>query len=1184
MNRRLCIGWLTAFFVVWSTITLAQTTTTLTGIVADAVTGKPMPFANVYLNSSTRGTLTNGEGQYSLPAVRLGTVEVVASFVGYQPQRQRLRLYNTEPKRTNFRLTPTDQTLATVVVRGNMKRWQRHLQQFKRQLFGDPFGGQCEILNPDVLSFKEERGHLTATATEPLAFVNHALGYKLWYDLLHFDGTSQKVYYAGTARFEETTPKDNKEEKKFQRNRIIAYRGSVRHLMATLVDSTYEREGFMVYQENMVRPIARTKDNRTTLYGSVNRRLLPLPIKRMILPGQLPHERRLVSSLPLVVFYTGAVSNYSPYSDAHYAYSQFRLPTNQIQFTVDGTITMPEGMEIQGTLADDRLSTMLPADWQPTKTEDGLITGAPVALVGKLKWPDDRLVRITTKFTDVFKDLAPVVFVHTDKPFYTTGDTVWLSAYLLDAATNRRQIGETAMHIDLLTPSGKSVQHQWLYVTDGRATASLRLSDSLRTGTYRLRAYTDEDDGQHRPAFERNIAVYNLLRPVPDAPADSAEKPLDVQLLPEGGHWVPGVPAKIGIKVLTPDGQGVAVSGRIITNTGGVVAAFQTTPFGIGSVSLTATAETNYYAEINHNGQRQPVPLPPVDAEGMTLAIDALSDTTRLLLTINDKSRISTDSVYVLIQQQGRLVEQYKILLQDRMAQVSLPLAALPAGINQVTLFDVSSRPRAERLVFAPMQFEPVRVVMDLNKTRFKPRERASLSINLNDEGQPAVGILSASITDADQVPDDTAAATFQTHLLLTGELSGRVEHPNFYLKDNAPETRRALDDLLLTQGWRRVSGTPDTELLGGVSLMGRVLNAKNQPIANAQFIVASTAREQSYVRSAGTNERGRFRLAGLVVADTIQLMTQLADHQLKDLPAKEAHYVLEGPGASWQPDSASYPIRWADFRAQLDAARIRQEADAERYRDKTVKLLKEVIVRARKPDDRPGDIQRSSLHNGADATLLFDEKSPRFANLYEMIRGRLSGVSVTQLTDLTKSVNGGYQVIIRGVGTLKSSPQALFLVDGMPIQDPDGTALLSFSPGDIERVEVLKNAGTAGIYGIRGGNGVIAFYTRRFRPDKPKNEEKKGMIPLQVIGYSSVQREFYIPRYEAESTEQSIANTRIDRRDVLYWKPIIQTDSQGHTQLLFPLSDVVKRVRVTVQGITNEGRPVVGVATIQVQ
>ena len=90
-------------------------------------------------------------------------------------------------------------------------------------------------------------------------------------------------------------------------------------------------------------------------------------------------------------------------------------------------------------------------------------------------------------------------------------------------------------------------------------------------------------------------------------------------------------------------------------------------------------------------------------------------------------------------------------------------------------------------------------------------------------------------------------------------------------------------------------------------------------------------------------------------------------------------------------------------------------------------------------------------------------------------------------------------------------------------------------------------------------------------------------MTALQLIGYPSVQREFYVPRYDTESQPVAL-NDRIDRRDVLYWKPLMQTDGQGHSQVQFPLSDVVRTLRVTVQGISMDGRPVVGVKLIKVQ
>ncbi|MCF0042037.1 carboxypeptidase regulatory-like domain-containing protein [Dyadobacter fanqingshengii] len=1161
-----------------------QTTARLTGFVTDAATGKPMQFANVYVNGSTQGAVTDDKGAYALAAIPLGSVEIVASFVGYEPATQKIRFENTSPQKANFQLKVSEQMLDAVTVRGNSKRSEKHLRQFKKQLFGEPFGGQCLLVNSEVLNFKEDKGHLYAKANEPLIIDNQALGYRLIYDLQHFDAASSgKVYSAGTARFEELKPENERQADRFRRNRLIAYNGSTRHLMASLIDNTFEQAGFLVYQEDATKPIS--VERRTiTLAAAIGeyKRLVPIQVSKLIQPGRLSTERRLVSPAKLIVFYTKASSGFSPYPDARYAYTEMKLPSGQMQMTVDGIITMPEGMEAEGSMGDDRLSTMLPADWKPQVSGMEPLTTGPLASLGKLAPSDTSLGSISAAFNERFKLLAPALFVHIDKPFYATGDRLWMSTYLLDAVSHQRAGGATAMHVDLLTSTGKLVQHQWVRIADGRGQGNFRLSDTLTTGTYRLRAYTDEDDAQRRPAFERSVAIYNLFRNDALKHSDSVAQQLDIQILPEGGRWISGLPARLGIKIVAPNGHGLSLEGRIVDDLGAEIVRFKTNQQGMTSVVIEPKAQRTYYADVSYNNQLQHVPLPKHEHEGLLLSADAISDTTRLALTIRSTNQTAADSVYILVQQRGLIVDQRKIFLQNGLAKISLPMMGWLPGLAQVTLYNAAAKPQAERLFFVPELVAPVRVTLKFNKTKYQPREQAIISVNLNDNGSPASAALSASITDASKVPEDTADANMPAHLLLTGELRGHVENPNQYIMNHSAETRKALDDLLLTQGWRRVSGTPEADSLGGVSLSGRILNLKNQPIPDAQIVVATTGPGQSFVKSAGADEQGRFRMAGMAIADTVKLMVQIAGRNSKKMSAKEAFLVQDRPGKLWEFGKMTAAPNWPMLQAELKAARIRQEASNDLYRDKAAKQLNEVTVRAQKYNERPDDIQMRSLHNEADAVVIFDEKSPVYANLYEMIRGRFAGVTV-QRTAPAPQKPPGYMVTVRGATSYKSGTQPLFLIDGVTVHDPDGTALMYFSPRDFERVEVLKNAGTAGIYGVRGGNGVIAFYSKGARSMQVSAKPGEGMTPIEFIGYPSVQREFYVPRYDAEVTASTISGP-VDDRDVLYWKPMIQTDSQGNSQLRFPLSDVVRTLRVVIQGITADGRPVHGVQLVQIQ
>jgi hypothetical protein len=277
-----------------------------------------MPYANVYVNGSTRGAITDEKGAYTLAGIPLGTVQIAASFVGYQSATQTILFDNTTPQKANFQLKPSEQTLDAVTVKGNPKQWERHLRQFKNQLFGEPLGGQCVLVNSEVLNFKEDNGHLYATATEPLVIDNQALGYRLIYALQHFDGnTSGDVYYAGTARFEELNPENERQASRFQRNRLMAYKGSTRHLMASLIDNTLEQAGFLVYQDDVTKPISLERRSITLAVAvSDDKRLIPVKPSTLIQPGRLATERRLVSSLKLVAFYTNATSGFPPYPDA----------------------------------------------------------------------------------------------------------------------------------------------------------------------------------------------------------------------------------------------------------------------------------------------------------------------------------------------------------------------------------------------------------------------------------------------------------------------------------------------------------------------------------------------------------------------------------------------------------------------------------------------------------------------------------------------------------------------------------------------------------------------------------------------------------------------------------------------------------------------------------------------------
>ncbi|UJH89879.1 SusC/RagA family TonB-linked outer membrane protein [Antarcticibacterium sp. 1MA-6-2] len=110
-------------------------------------------------------------------------------------------------------------------------------------------------------------------------------------------------------------------------------------------------------------------------------------------------------------------------------------------------------------------------------------------------------------------------------------------------------------------------------------------------------------------------------------------------------------------------------------------------------------------------------------------------------------------------------------------------------------------------------------------------------------------------------------------------------------------------------------------------------------------------------------------------------------------------------------------------------------------------------------------------------------------ANMQSALVGKAAGVQITQING---KVEGGVKMRVRGVASISSSLEPLYVVDGMPlINDDESTSeapinpLISINPNDIESIEILKDASSAAIYGARGTNGVVLITTKQGRAGK---------------------------------------------------------------------------------------------------
>ncbi|OGX87538.1 TonB-dependent receptor plug domain-containing protein [Hymenobacter glacialis] len=775
------------------------------------------------------------------------------------------------------------------------------------------------------------------------------------------------------------------------------------------------------------------------------------------------------------------------------------------------------------------------------------------------------------------------VYLHLDRPVYATGETIWFSAYVVDASLHRLDSLSQVLHVDLVSAERRVVARRTLRLQGGRASGDLSIADSLAAGVYELRAYTNwmRNAGESFVYSRRlNIWLASPLGPQEattataagskaKAPGGASAKP-DVQFFPEGGYLVEGLPAMVACKATDASGRGIAVRGQIVNAQNAVVAAYTTRHAGMGRFNFVPGAGQKYRARFTlPDGGTAEYPLPAVQASGYTLHVVESDES--FLVEARYRGTAASGPVQLLTQVRG--VVAYpgpRTPTAEAPAVWRMPKKNYPTGIVHFTLFDAQGAPRCERLAFAQNASADLRVTVTPDKASYGPHAPVQLKVRVADAaGQPVAANLSVAVSDATLSALAPNAETVVSNLLLTSDLVGHVENPGYYFREPSAATSQALDDLLLTQGWRRFVWK---EVLAGqapavrflpeqdISLTGQIVSQNgNQPIANSQLTFLQV-RPAKTVATATTDAQGRFTFTGFAVRDTAVITLQARRAQ------GGSNVIIrpdEGPAPGTQPlpPLPALSAAPAGVAAFVRRSRQAQATDLELHPEKALRniQLSNVSVTAKRvavPRDDPRRLYGATAGTVVDVASMPQAQSG--LSVLQLLQGRVAGLSVTGNPP-------NMSVSIRGQGT------PLFILDGNRV---DVEFITSLQASDIELVEVFKGP-EAAIFG--GTGGAIAIYTKRADPNyKGSAAPAPGIATVRVPGFYAA-REFYQPRYNALLT-----NPPADpRTSTIYWNPTVRTNARGEAELYFFTADDGGTFQAVAEGVSADGRPAQGTGTL---
>ena len=124
------------------------------------------------------------------------------------------------------------------------------------------------------------------------------------------------------------------------------------------------------------------------------------------------------------------------------------------------------------------------------------------------------------------------------------------------------------------------------------------------------------------------------------------------------------------------------------------------------------------------------------------------------------------------------------------------------------------------------------------------------------------------------------------------------------------------------------------------------------------------------------------------------------------------------------------------------------------------------------------GSMKKSDLTNSISSVAAKSIEGFKTGSVVEALGGQIAGVQITQSDGTPGS---GFDIKIRGVGTVNGDSSPLYIVDGFEVGDIDYLA-----NSDIESVEVLKDASASAMYGARAANGVVLVTTKSGKEGKP--------------------------------------------------------------------------------------------------
>jgi hypothetical protein len=714
-----------------------------------------------------------------------------------------------------------------------------------------------------------------------------------------------------------------------------------------------------------------------------------------------------------------------------------------------------------------------------------------------------------------------------NQPCYALGDTAFFRALYLNESFLPVK-GSHTIIVDLVSGDKQTKQRIKFKVQDGTGYNQLSLRNDLVPGEYKLVAYTEwMKNFNPQFFFQKKIQIVSRK----EIWVKRSLQKDSVKFFPEGKHLIRDVQTTVAI-------TGPPMANLLIKNNSDAdIKKISLDSTGFGIFNFVPAVNEKYYAIEESKGSKWT--LPSVEQDGIAISYDV----DKIQLKIPSKSKWENRSVFAVLIEKGKIILKRELaILEGKTIQVELPTRGTQTSF-QFYLLDEKGRALGERVIMSPAR-QNVNIKWTLPSI-VAQRENVSMEVRIQDSSDESL----PSEFTVSVLQDKFFNKRHVTNPMLSDfpPLQERIERWGLF-SDNF------INDFLITQpgkiSWSEVLSEKLPEMSrpfqDQIQFKGQILSKKSGvPPPDSTSVIVYLQRNM--IGYEGFTKKGNFEIPFIFdfsgednIFCTIQNKSKILDEEFNVLVSMDSMKQSESWVSGEGDRSSAYgeyvfnkkmiSNSYAFFNSKSNSSAQQNENPNKSFEDEFLGADYSISVKD---------------------YVMFPKMEDLLREVVPFVQYRKKGSEETiRLLFRTET----------SVKIYKNTP--LFIIDG--VMSRNTNLFLKMKPEEILVIKVLNNPSKLIQLGKLGENGVI------FVESKKRNvmSQLSGQNIFSVVGLSSP----IVPG--SLGYVKSKADRTPDLRSTLYWNPRVKTSNSGKATLNFSASDDVGKMRILIQGITEDGQP----------